>query len=60
MLQWSLMDMIPDVIVVTTTSSQDQWVMDSGCSYHMTLRKKWNLNFQEIERGFVLLGNNKE
>ena len=48
-----------DVLVVSTTSSQDQSVMDSRCSYHMSPRNEWFLDFQETEGGCVLLGNNK-
>ena len=34
--------------------------MDSGCSFHMTLKKHWLQNFKEINGGKVLLGNNYE
>jgi len=34
--------------------------MNSGCSYHMIPKKHWFLNYQEINGGKVLLGNDHE
>ena len=30
-----------DFLVVSSTNSQNQWVMDSGCSDHMSPHKYW-------------------
>lgn len=34
--------------------------MDSGCSYHMTPQRHWFQNYQAINGGKVLLGNDHE
>ncbi|GKC65904.1 retrovirus-related pol polyprotein from transposon TNT 1-94 [Tanacetum coccineum] len=36
------------------------WIMDSGCSYHMTSKVDIVFYFLECDRGNVLLGDNKE
>lgn len=35
------------------------WVLDSGCTYHMTPNKTWFESFKTEEGGRVLLGNSK-
>ncbi|PON58179.1 hypothetical protein PanWU01x14_167780 [Parasponia andersonii] len=32
--------------------------MDSGCSYHMCPREDWFMDYQEVDGGKVLMGNN--
>jgi len=46
------------VLCVSTSSSGDEWVLDSGCSYHMTPHKNWFTTYQTADGGRVLLGNN--
>ncbi|WZZ51379.1 hypothetical protein YC2023_051486 [Brassica napus] len=35
----------------------DKWVIDSGCSYHMTCRRDWFHMLQEMTSGQVIFGN---
>ena len=35
-----------------------QWLLDSGCSYHMTPYRDWFSSYDSIEGGVILLGNN--
>ena len=35
----------------------DVWIMDSGASWHMTLRKEWFHKYEPILKGFVFMGN---
>lgn len=39
--------------------TSDQWVLDSGCIYHMCPHKEWFCSYKNIEGAQVLLGNNK-
>ncbi|KAL5563211.1 hypothetical protein UlMin_032958 [Ulmus minor] len=48
-----------DVLVVSTKHSDRHWIMDSGCSFHMTPNGGWFEDYKEINGGQVLLGNNK-
>lgn len=34
------------------------WILDSGCTYHMTHNKNWLLNYQKLDEGKVLMNNN--
>lgn len=46
--------------VMLTASSQintDGWVLDSGCSYHLTFRKDLMFDVEEINGGRILMGN---
>ncbi|KAL5552330.1 hypothetical protein UlMin_002506 [Ulmus minor] len=45
-------------VLVASTSHSDKWIMDLGCSYHMTSNGGWFEDYKEINRGQVLLGNN--
>ncbi|KAK8936753.1 hypothetical protein KSP39_PZI011993 [Platanthera zijinensis] len=38
----------------------DEWIMDTGCSYHMCPRREWFTTFRECDGGRVLMGNNSE
>lgn len=43
-----------------TASSQinrEGWVLDSGCSYHMTFRKDLMFDVEEVNGGMILMGN---
>ncbi|KAG2692926.1 hypothetical protein I3760_08G075400 [Carya illinoinensis] len=35
----------------------DEWIMDSGCTYHMCPNRDWFTDFTKIEGGAVLMGN---
>ena len=45
-------------VLVASTSHSDKWIMDSGCSYHMTSNGGWFEDYKETNGGQVLLGNN--
>uniref|UniRef100_A0A803PS03 Retrovirus-related Pol polyprotein from transposon TNT 1-94 n=1 Tax=Cannabis sativa TaxID=3483 RepID=A0A803PS03_CANSA len=48
-----------DVLVVSCEDSGGEWILDSGCSFHMTPNKDLFTHFEESSVGTVLLGNNK-
>lgn len=38
--------------------SSGKWILDSGCSYHMSPNRKWFTTYEDINGGTVLMGNN--
>ena len=48
-----------EVLVTSTESTADAWILDSGCTYHMTHRKDWLTDYQKIDGGKVILGDNR-
>ncbi|KAL1192839.1 Retrovirus-related Pol polyprotein from transposon TNT 1-94 [Cardamine amara subsp. amara] len=46
-----------DALSVSENWHQERWVIDSGCSYHMTSRRDWFDTFEELNSGQVLLGD---
>ncbi|XP_052174285.1 retrovirus-related Pol polyprotein from transposon TNT 1-94 isoform X1 [Diospyros lotus] len=49
-----------DVLVVSRHLDEVVWVLDSGCSFHMSPHIEWFLNYKDMSGGKVLLGNNQE
>nr|GFB36566.1 retrovirus-related Pol polyprotein from transposon TNT 1-94 [Tanacetum cinerariifolium] len=51
-----------EVMMVMSAQAQAllDWIMDSGCSYHMTPKLDIFFDFLEYDRGNVQLGDNKE
>ena len=37
---------------------QDEWIMDTGCSFHMTPRRDFFIDFTEVNSGKVRMANN--
>lgn len=48
----------PLVLTVSTQDSKNEWVLDSGCSFHMTPQKEELFDFKEHDGGKVLMANN--
>ena len=48
-----------EVLIHSIAETQKEWILDSGCSFHMSPNKEWYLDLEKIESGTVLLGNNK-
>ena len=49
--------------MILTVSLQDpmrEWVMDSGCTFHITPERDVLFDFKEIDGGKVLMGNNTQ
>lgn len=40
-----------DVLVVAVSESNESWVLDSGCSFHMYPKRKWFRDLVEEETG---------
>lgn len=48
----------PMVLTVSTEYTKDEWVLDSGCTFHITPNKNWLFDLQEFKGNKVLMGNN--
>ncbi|GKA96535.1 retrotransposon protein, putative, ty1-copia subclass [Tanacetum coccineum] len=49
-----------EVMIVMNVQALLDWIMDSGCSYHITPRLDIFFDFLECDGGSVLLGDNRE
>lgn len=49
-----------DALTVCENSVKEMWIMDFGCSFHMTPNRHWFANYQATNGGKVLLGNDHE
>ena len=47
-----------EVLAVTCDDPKDEWILDSGCTFHMTPRRDWFVEYKEINGRKVLMGNN--
>ena len=47
-----------EVLTITLNPNHEEWVLDSGCTYHMCPRRDWFSSYQEVNGGKLLLGNN--
>lgn len=45
--------------MVTKGASNEKWILDSGCTYHICPNKAWFEDFEPMNGGTVLLGNNE-
>lgn len=48
-----------EALVVNTNESSKDWILNSGCSFHMSPNKSWFESLELKDGGVVLLGNNK-
>ena len=51
-----------DVLFVTEDrfNSNNKWIMDTDCSYHMCPNQDWFSTYESIDGGIVLMGNNAQ
>ena len=48
-----------DALSISDQYPRDRWVIDSGCSYHMTSRREWFSDFRDFTGGQVLLADDR-
>ena len=46
-------------LIISNLSPGDESILDSGCTFHMTPRRDWLINYKPIEGGKVLMGNDQ-
>ncbi|KAH9770959.1 hypothetical protein KPL71_012540 [Citrus sinensis] len=47
-----------DVLIAADKKFSGEWILDSGCSFHMCPQKDFFITFEKVDGGRVLLGNN--
>ncbi|KAL5567862.1 hypothetical protein UlMin_024437 [Ulmus minor] len=47
-----------EVLAVSTQDHKEDWILDSGCTFHMCPTKDWFKEYKEIDDGNVLIWNN--
>lgn len=47
------------LLVQEDKGSKEEWVLDSGCSHHICVRKEWFSSYEKCERKMVTLPNGK-
>ncbi|CAM8902984.1 unnamed protein product [Rhodiola kirilowii] len=48
---------LPEVLTVSERSIEDQWILDSGCSFHMCPVKSWFSDYDDTPAENVFMGN---
>ncbi|KAL8497416.1 hypothetical protein ACS0TY_020925 [Phlomoides rotata] len=48
-----------EVLNVVEHPISEEWILDTGCSFHMCPNRSWFSNFKQEELGSVLLGNDQ-
>lgn len=48
-----------EALIVHSGDICKEWILDSGCSFHMCLNHTWLETLNLEDGGFVLLGNNR-
>ena len=46
-----------EVLVVSNGNSSTEWILDSGCTYHMCPKVEWFHSYNKLDGGQVLLRN---
>lgn len=49
-----------EVPVITESNETDEWILDSGCTYHMCPNKHFFLEMNEFDGGKVMMGNSQQ
>ncbi|KAE8693888.1 putative pentatricopeptide repeat-containing protein [Hibiscus syriacus] len=48
-----------DMLSISTTQLTDAWILDSGCSYHITPNREWFSTYRPVNYGSVYLGDDR-
>ena len=48
-----------DSLSISSSQLMDSWILDTGCSFHMTPNKDWFDLYSLGSFGFIYLGNDK-
>ncbi|KAG7591060.1 Zinc finger CCHC-type superfamily [Arabidopsis thaliana x Arabidopsis arenosa] len=48
---------VSEALSSTDVHLEDEWILDTGCSYHMTCKREWFEEFNEDAGGTVRMGN---
>lgn len=48
-----------EALTISNNQISDEWILDSGCTFHTCHTKSWFESIQESDQGLVILGNDK-
>ncbi|CAA7038048.1 unnamed protein product [Microthlaspi erraticum] len=48
-----------DALTISDQDPKDRWIIDSGCSYHMTSRRDWFEDYEDVTGGQVMLADDR-
>ncbi|KAG8472440.1 hypothetical protein CXB51_034197 [Gossypium anomalum] len=46
------------VASVNDSKVSDEWILDSGCTFHMSPSRDWFTTYETVSEGVILMGNN--
>lgn len=46
------------LVVESGSKSNDKWILESGCSYHIMPNRHWFSTYDKDQGGVVLMANN--
>ncbi|KAG8474632.1 hypothetical protein CXB51_031261 [Gossypium anomalum] len=46
------------VASVNDSKVSEEWILDSGCTFHMSPNRDWFITYETLSEGVVLMGNN--
>ncbi|KAG8481033.1 hypothetical protein CXB51_025775 [Gossypium anomalum] len=46
------------VVSVNDSKVSEEWILDSGCTFHMSPNRDWFTTYETVSEGVVLMGNN--
>lgn len=49
--------MVSEANIMTEQDDKEKWILDTGCTFHLTPRRDWFTDFQELDQGIVKMGN---
>lgn len=55
---YAVTENLPNSANVVDKNQNQEWILDSGCTFHMTYKRAYLDNFKKIDGGEVVMGNN--
>ncbi|KAG8476901.1 hypothetical protein CXB51_030380 [Gossypium anomalum] len=46
------------VVSINNSKVSEEWILDSGCTFHMSPNRDWFTTYKTVSEGVVLMGNN--
>ncbi|KAG8486278.1 hypothetical protein CXB51_019698 [Gossypium anomalum] len=46
------------VASVNNSKVSEEWILDSGCTFHMSPNRDWFITYETMSKGVILMGNN--
>lgn len=49
--------MVSAAKIMTEQNYKENWILDSGCTFHLTPKREWFTDFHELDQVIVRMGN---